>query len=220
MIAKELISSKITALNGNDTGQIALNRMKKHQIFHLPVVCKQKLKALISDKDIYKLNFIEEQFSNYSLPLIDAYITENQHIYEVLNLFLEKKVSLIPVLNSEKKYVGAISIYDLLRKFSDVVASKQPGAVIVLKTGVNNYSLTEIANIVESNNTRVLSVHVGTPNNNEIEITLKLNSSEISGIIQTFERYDYHISAYYSGSMVWEELLKNRVESLQYFMDI
>ena len=72
------------------------------------------------------------------------------------------------------------------------------GGVIVLEMNKNDYSLTEIASIVESNNTKILSSYIiSKPDSTDIEVTIKLNKQDITTIIKDFERREYHVSASY-----------------------
>ena len=83
----------------------------------------------------------------------------------------------------------------------------------------HDYSLTEIASIIESNNTKILSSYViSKPNSTNIEITLKLNKTNINSIIKDFERHDYIIQASYKEEDSDKDF-KDRYESLMRFLN-
>ena len=60
----------------------------------------------------------------------------------------------------------------------------------------NDYSMTEIANIIESNDTKILSSYViSKKDSTEMELTIKLNKTDISSVIRDLERYEYNVKA-------------------------
>jgi predicted transcriptional regulator len=221
MLAKDLISDVIPSLRTSDSGQKALYWMDIFRISHLPIVNNVDFLGLISDKDIYDNNMAEEPIGNHQLSLFSPFVTLNQHIYEVMELASELQLSVVPVLDLENKYMGVITLTDLLHYFADVSALKQPGGIIVLDLNANDYSLTQIAQIVESNDAKVLSAYVTSPTNStKMEITLKINRKELTSILQTFIRYDYVIKASFMDDNDLNSLYENRYDSFMKYLSI
>ncbi len=78
--------------------------------------------------------------------------------------------------------------------------------------------ITQIAQIVESNNARILSSYImSSPDSTKLEVTLKINQIELGSIIRTFERYDYVIKASFQRSEVDDDI-QTRYESLMKFL--
>ncbi len=221
MLAKDLISDVVPALKTSDSGQKALYWMDIFRISHLPIVNNEEFLGLISDKDIYDLNMAEEPIGNHSLSLFSPYVTYDQHIYEVIELASELNLTIIPVLDEKNKYQGVITLIDLLHYFADFSALRQPGGIIVLDLNENDYSLSEIAQIVESNDAKILSVYVTShPNSMKMEITLKINRKELTSIIQTFNRYNYTIKASFMDENDMNSLYENRFDSFMKYLSI
>jgi CBS domain-containing protein len=121
-----------------------------------------------------------------------------QHIYEVIEIASRLKLTVIPVLDENKNFMGMIGQSDLLGHFASLTAAGEQGGIIVLEMNHLDYSLSQISQIVEGNNARVLSLYIkNTEDSNRIEVTIKTNTTDLTSILQTFERYDYHIKAYY-----------------------
>ena len=193
MLAKNLMSDVVPALKTSDTGHQALSWMDIFRISHLPIVNEREFLGLISDKDIYDLNTVEEPIGNHSLSLFSPYIFTDQHIYEVIELASRLKLSVIPVLDRESNYQGLITIGDLVEHFADLSALKHPGGILVLEVNQNDYSLTEISQIVESNDAKILSLYLSSSESTTLmDITLKINRTDLSSVIRTFERYEYN----------------------------
>ncbi len=221
MLAKELISEVIPALRLTDNGQKALNWMEIFRISHLPVVDNHEYVGLISDKSIYDLNLNEKLMADCNEGLLQPHVHENQHIYEVVALISSLKISVVPVLDLKHVYLGVITVADLAQKFSDLVAVSEPGGVIVLELNPIDYSLAQIAQIVEGNDAKILSLYVSKPGDSkEIDVTLKVNIIDLTPIIQTFVRYDYVIKAVFMDDSILKHMYDDRFELLMKYLNI
>ncbi|MEJ6795123.1 MAG: acetoin utilization protein acuB, partial [Flavobacteriales bacterium] len=103
---------------------------------------------------------------------------------------------------------------------TDMKSVKAPGGVLVLEMPERDYSLTEIARLVEENDAKILSASITSSVSQEYsEVTLKINRQDLSAIIQTFERYDYTIKASYQKQR-FSDSLQNRYEELMKYLNI
>ena len=154
---------------------------------------------------------MHKKISKVSLPKLN----------EVMELASELQLSVIPVLDDNNHYLGAISLTDLLHYFADVSSLKQPGGIIVLELNTNDYSLSQIAQIVESNDAKILSLYITSPlNSTKLEITLKINRKDLTSIIQTLIRYDYIIKASFMDENDLNSLYENRYDSFLKYLSI
>ena len=221
MIAQNLLSDVVPPLRLTDTGQKALNWMEIFRISHLPVVDGKRLVGLISDKIIYDLNIIDKPVGDYSDHLLSPHIHTNQHIYEAFLTISSLKLSVIPVLDLYDQYCGVITVFDLAQKFADLVAVQEPGGVIVLELNSIDYSLSQIAQIVEGNDAKILSFYISPEvESKRMTVTLKINVVDLSAIIQTFVRYDYNIIAVYMDDSAINSMYDDRLDQLMKFMNI
>ena len=220
MFAIKYISDVIPALKNSDTGVNALNWMEVYRISHLPVVSNEKFIGVLSDAEIYDLNKADEQIASYTLQLQNIYIKENQHVYEALRLMFQNNLSIIPVVDDELKYLGVISYRELMEALNDIINLQNPGGLLVLEMPVQNYSLVEVSQIVESNNARILSSYVSSSDSITALLTLKINSEDLSAIIQTFERYDYYIKYSFNTNDLSESITRERYESLMNYLNV
>jgi CBS domain-containing protein len=221
MHAKDLISDLVPCLRTSDTGLQALNWMEIFRISHLPIVNDKEFLGLISDSDIYDLNMAEESIGNHKLSLFSPFVTDTQHIYEVIQLVAQLKISVIPVLNDKKEYLGLITLHDLLQGFAKLTAVDKHGAIIVLEMNINDYSLSEISQIVESEDIKILSLYVSdAENSTKIDVTIKINSTDATRIIQSFNRYNYTIKASYMEDNDLNTLYQNRFDEFMRYLNI
>ena len=220
MTAKDLISNSVIPLKTSDTGQYALESMDDYKISHLPIVNAESLLGLISETDILSLNDTSEPIGNHKLSLYRPFIEENQHVFDVIKIFADLKVSLLPVLDKKDNYIGSITLLDLVQNIANFTAVQNPGGIIVLEVNNNDYSLSEISQIIESNDAKVLSLYVTTyPDSIKMDIHIKINKIDIGAVLQTFNRYNYMVKASYSEREDMDNLL-TRYELLMNYLNI
>jgi acetoin utilization protein AcuB len=220
MIAKDLISESIPALKTSDTGQTALNWMEMFRISHMPIVNNLDFLGLISDADIYDMNQPDEAIGNHSLALMKPYVTEDQHIFEVIGIASRLKLSIVPVLDTKNHYKGVINATDLMRSIAGLSSLDQPGGILVLELIERDYSLSQIAQIVESNNAKILSMYINSLSDSTmLEVTLKLNTSELTSIIRTFERYNYDIKTWVTNNDSMDRFYSERFDLLMRYLN-
>lgn len=220
MIAKELISDNIPPIKPDDTGVKALKWMEEFKVSHLPVVDGRTFLGLISDDDILDMENAETTIAGIADFYDKVFINENKHYYDALKVISDDHLSILPVLNDEGLYVGAISVNNIVEKLSNVAAVNEPGSILILEIRSHDYSLAQIAQIVESNDARILSVHIASNYEGTLDVTLKINRPEINGVIQTFQRYGYVIKSNFQINNFYQDDLKNRFESLMNYLKL
>lgn len=221
MQAEKLISDVIPSVKSSEKGQKVLNWMDVFRVSHIPVVDDSKYLGLISDKLIYDLNLLEEPISKELDKLDTSHSHKGQHIFEVAVVMYKLKLSVLPVLDTDHYYLGAITLYDLARRFANLFSLQEIGGVIVLEMNMNDYSLVQIIQIVEDNGVKVLSSFLDRkPGTNYLDVILKLDKEELSPVIQAFMRYDYNVKAVYLDHSMLNDLYNDRYEQFMKFMNI
>jgi len=219
MLANSLITNGIVPLKTSETGEEALGLMSEFNLSHYPIVNNEQLLGLISDEDIIGNN-IEEPIGSYSLSLSKAYVRSNDHVYEVLRLLGESKLTIIPVVDKEDKYLGIITQNDLLNYFADSGSFIEPGSILVLEVPKRDYSMAEISQIVESEDGVILSSFITTNlDESVVDVTLKINKHQIAPIIANFERYSYKIKFTMQEDEIFDAA-KERYDSLMSYLNV
>lgn len=219
MIADELISNEILPLRTSDTGEEALSLMHEFNVQHLPIVNNEQLLGLISEDDILNHD-IGEPLGTFGLSIHRPFVRKRNHIYEIMRLMAEYQLSLIPVVGEDNRYIGLVSLEELLNYFARTASFTEPGGIIVLELNKRDYMLSEISRIVESENAAVLSAFVTSSiHNAKIEVTIKVNVQHIQALIATFERYNYQIKASFH-EIEYMDALKDRYDSLINYLNI
>ncbi len=221
MLAENLISDVVPSVKSSENGQKALNWMDLFRVSHIPVVDESKYLGLVSDVLIYDLNLLEEPIEKELDKLDTTHAHKDQHIFEVAMVMYKLKISVLPVLDADHYYLGAITLYDLARRFSHLFSLQEIGGVIVLEMNVNDYSLVQISQIVENNGGKVLSSFLDRkPGISNLDVILKLDKEELSPIIQAFTRFGYNIKDVYLDNSMLNDLYDDRYDQFMKYMNI
>ncbi len=220
MLAIELVSNALPPVRTSDTIQQVIDRMTEFKVRHLPIVNEEQFLGLIAEEDLIEPSDYQLPIGGILLSLVNPYVVETQHIYDVIRLFYEQQLTLVPVLDSKNNYLGAISINTMNEYFARLTSVAEPGGIIVLEIGIRNNSLAQMAQIVESDNAQVLSSYIRSfPDSTRMEVTLKINKQDISGIVASFMRYDYTVKATFNYTAV-DDGSMNRYDSFMNYLNL
>ena len=223
MIAENLITESVPTVTLQEVGSKVLTLMEIFRVSHLPVVVGKEYFGVISDKDIYDAENLDEKIERYITPiLLQPHVHANQHIFEVVGVALGCGVSIVPVLAEDHSYLGSITRNDLAFRLTELFSCNEPGGIIVLELTEINYSLSQISQIIEGNDARILSlyIHKPSPFSKELDVTIKVNVVDLSGIIQTFARYDYLIKATYMDQSQIKGLFDDRYDQFMRYINV
>lgn len=219
MIAKDLIEVEIAPLRTSDSAVEALSLMDEFRVSHLPIVNEDELLGLLSEEDIYEMTDLEAPIGSLKLNLNKVFVYHYQFLFDVLKLMTSMKLTLLPVVDQKERYLGSINLVKLTHRFGSLLAVDQPGGVIILEMNENDYYASQIAQIVESDDAKILSLLINAlADSTKIEVILKINKMDLRPIIATFERYGYQISASIFDSK--ENELDERFDLLMKYIDI
>ena len=221
MIASELIIEKIPALQVNETCEQALDWMNEFKVSHLPLVKGGFLLGIVNEAELLQQEDKSYSIEESDLSMLNASVFDYQHILNVMKIMSDNNISIIPIIDRENNYLGATSLSHLMKLTGNSTSIQESGGVIVLEIAEREYSLSEIAQIVESNNARILSMYITSSEDSvKMEVTLKINKSDLGAILQTFGRYNYTIVETHQKENEEKEILENRYNHLMRMLDL
>jgi acetoin utilization protein AcuB len=214
--AQRLIKTDIPTLSRGDDPIRALGLMDEFRVVHLPVVENGKFLGVVSETSLLASNGSTgiEFFSSENL--LDVSVTPEEHVLDVLRVAGEHHVSIIPIIEKDRSFKGVVLLEDLVESLSTMQGANKPGGIIVLEMAENDYSLQQIARIVEENDAKILSLSVNPGEMGKIEVNLKINEPDLNAILQSFARFGYRIQGSYQEPEYTEDLKKRYDELMRY----
>ena len=221
MIAEELINQMIPPLKMSDPAKKAIIWMEELRCNQLPVIRDNKFQGLISEEIILENDNLEVTIESFDLIAKKCYVSKDQHFFEIIKKAAEHDVQLVGVEDSNREYFGVITVHDTITSFAQTSAVQAPGGLLILSKNANDYSLAEIARLVESNNAKILSSSLKEDelDNSKIKLTIKINQIDLTHIIATLERFEYKIIAKYQETGQIDDQ-KERFDILMKYLDI
>lgn len=161
----------------------------------------------------------DKPIKDFIYSLEDFFVRDTTLWLDVLEAFAVNNANIMPVLNASNHYLGYYELNDIIGLFNESPFFSEAGGIVVIEKGINDYSFSEISQIVESNDGKLLGAFISNMNTDLVQITLKIGQTGLNDIIQTFRRYSYNvISGHEEDSYV--ESLKERSNYLKKYLDI
>ena len=186
------ITTDFKAIDSQDTIATVKDFFDDLTFSHFPVVEEGIYIGSISSEDIETFDN-DKKVIDYKYTLASFFTRTDSIWLEVLEVFAKNHTNLIPVLDENNSYIGYYEIDDIMSFFHQTPFLKEQGRIIKVKKGVLDYSMSQITQIVESNNGKLLGLFISESDVDSIEVTMKISLGAINEIVQTFRRYNYEI---------------------------
>lgn len=220
MNSQKLIANEISPVSTEDRGSTVLSLMSEFRLSHLPVVDNHTLLGLVSEDDIYNMNDENNKIETIINTLSAHQMTTENDVFEIIQQLDKNDITLLPLV-SESKYIGSVTEASIVKALATIIAVKEGGSLIILEIKKEDYQMSEISQIIESNNAKILSSYISNTHNNEkISVSLKLNIDNLDAIKQTFKRYNYVVSAHYQPTdSKTDSTLSDRYDGLMRYLN-
>jgi CBS domain-containing protein len=220
MKAIELVNNDVPPIRSDEPVKKAISWMEEFKVNHLPVVENGVFQGILSEEMVLDHNDSNSLINEFSFIGKQQLVSKNAHLYRVMFMLANHKLSIVPVCDENRKFIGAISGLHLVNVLSRQTGFNQPGAIIVLQMNSLDYQMSQIAQIIESNNAKILGFYTETfEDNNQLRVTVKLNQSKMGPILQTFSRYDYNIDEVYIDDQMENEF-QSRYDHLMNYLSL
>ncbi|MBU2940033.1 CBS domain-containing protein [Lacinutrix sp. C3R15] len=147
------------------------------------------------------------------------FVREDTNWLDTLEAFAQNATNIMPILNKKNNYIGYYELKDIISLFNETPFFSEAGAILIIEKGLTDYSFSEISQIVESNNGKLLGAFVSKIENDIAEITLKIGNTGLNDIMQTFRRYSYNVVSGHEEDSYMESL-KERSDYLNKYLNM
>ncbi|WP_241693964.1 CBS domain-containing protein [Capnocytophaga canis] len=212
------LQTKLPIITPHSTVKEVVAVMDSFQVSHVPILNASHFIGMLPLEAI-EIASHDEQISDFLYDLDTFFIKETAKWEEAMELFAKYDTNILPVLDGQNQYIGYYLLQDLMGFFSEMPFLKEKGSFVVLEKDQERYSFSEIAQIVESHQGRMLGILISNTYSNRVQITLKIISDSISEILQTFRRYEYAILLEKEDDLYLQEL-KGKTDYFEKYLNI
>ncbi|HVZ25962.1 MAG TPA: CBS domain-containing protein [Sediminibacterium sp.] len=219
MLTGQLSHTGFPTVGLSDKTGLALQLMEEYDVQHIPVVADDKLLGLLGKDDLLDA---DEQMplAGMETALLPVSVKSEAHITLAVKLMASNDLSLLPVTNEQGEYSGVITTTSLIQAVSRYLGNEEPGGIIVLETDKRHYYFGEISRLVETHDAFITQLNTyPDTERGTVTIALKINRTEISDIIASFQRYEYQV-LYYFGEEAYDNELKENYRHLLSYLNI
>lgn len=194
--------------------------MEENNLSQLPLIVDEHYMALIQENDVLDWEKPDAALSLADFLTYHPAVYASGHPYDALRIAHSQNLSVIPVIDNENKYIGAITRDTLLTYVAENSGIDNPGGIIVLEVSPRDYSLTEIARICENEDVLIISsqLHTIMPSG-MLEVTLKTNRTDLQGITSSLERHNFKVREVF-GELANKEDMEDRYKQLMNYLNM
>ena len=218
MQIQKLIVANLPVFKVGDSLKEVVQFFKSTTFSHIAVVENNVFVGVLGENDLENFG-TDHTIADFRYTLDTFFVRKDTGWLDVLEAFARNEANLLPVLGENGEVLGYYDFTSVVHVFIDTPFFTEPGGILVVAKGIRDYSFSEIAQIVEGNNARILGAFITDLRNDLIQITLKINSTSLNEIIQSFRRYNYNILFGNTDDQFMEEL-KRRSDYLDKYLNV
>lgn len=185
---------------------------------HIPVKNEDIYIGCLSETDVHCFES-DKIVQDYNYALEGYFVRESTAWLDILEAFAQNSTNIMPVLKDDNTYLGYYELNDMINLFNDTPFFAEPGGILIVEKGLSDHSFSEITQIVESNNGKLLGCFISKIENDVVQVTLKIGNTGLNDIIQTFRRYSYNIVSGHEEDS-FSANLKERSDYLKKYLNI
>lgn len=202
----------------DDTVAEALVEMAETHLSHLPVVTAAgALDGVVAEAALRVWPHPDSPLSDLpAAPPIT--VAPDTHVFDAAHLLRQHDLTMLPVVAPDGVYHGLVVRGDVFAQLAHMLATEEPGAIVVLDVARRDFSLGQLAHLVEQNGVRILSVSTeDDPGAGRVRVTLKLSVSDTARVRHLMEHHDYTVVAVFDEA---DDDLQERAEAFLRYLDV
>lgn len=214
----EYINNDYKPIDSNETIEKVQDFFIEISFSHFPVLENGVFVGCIASEDVETFE-AQKKLSDYRFTLEGFFVRTSMNWLDVLEVFARNNANIVPILDETNKYIGYYEVTDIIKFLNGTPFLKELGGIIIVEKSINDYSMSQITQIVESNNGKLLGVFISEATNEKIQITIKITLGSMNEIIQSFRRFNYEIISEHNEDN-YLNVLKERSEYLDKYLNM
>jgi predicted transcriptional regulator len=214
----QYILNDVTPLTVNDAVKEAQQVFNQLTFSHIPITDNGVYIGCLSETDTHCFD-ADKEINECRYALEQFFVRKQTNWIDVLEAFAQNSANIMPILNEKNDYIGYYELNDIISVFNDTPFLHELGSVLIVEKGIKDYSFSEISQIVESNNGRLLGAFISKVERDVVQVTMKLNNAALNEVVQSFRRYSYNIVSEFAEDTYMQNL-KERSEYLDKYLNI
>lgn len=213
-----LLQNQIPIVDSHTTVATLLNYLEKNNFSHFPVIENELWIGNISTENLV---LESENTLLENLKMNFQYFSSEKSTYWTLlwENFMHNNSNIVPVIDKNRKLLGVYRKKDFLDFWDNIPSFTEKGTTIIIQKSISEYSFSQICQIIESNNAKLLSIFIISFENNSCNILVKTNGLNNTEIIQDLRRFDYEIISKHLEDSFQNKISDNS-EYLQKYLNI
>ncbi|MDR1368900.1 MAG: CBS domain-containing protein [Dysgonamonadaceae bacterium] len=219
MLSKDFLTKQVPVLKPEDSGSFSLSQMEDYKLKHLPVVSEGKYIFLLSEKDIFLMENVDDPIENISIyaPLVNG----KAPVPEVLLVMSKENLTVLPVVSEDGTYIGVITLSILIEKMAEATQAASHGALIAIEINSHDYNLSQLSHLIESNNAKILSLlSYPIEATSKLTVLVRIDLEDASPVLRSLERFNYRVLYYSQREGLADDVMQRRLDELMYYLEM
>lgn len=172
MLVKDWMSKEVISVDVNDSMMDAIKLIKENDILMLPVMKKDKLVGIVTDRDlkrasasdattleVHELLYLISDIKVKEIMTKDPItVPVDYTVEETAEVLLDNKISGVPVMDDQGQIVGIITQADLFRALMALTGLAKIGIQFAFQVEDRPGSIKEVADIIRKYGGRMVSI--------------------------------------------------------------
>jgi predicted transcriptional regulator len=221
MLIKNILTLEIPCISPTDNGDKVLSIMETNLVSDLPVIEENKLVGIISMQQIFDYALFTKEIIKIKKPLSKVFIFENQHIFDAIKMLHTNEISVLPVVDENENYLGLVTYKTVIEALAKIICIKEEGYHLKITVSANGFSATEISNLIEKNDAKILSLYVDDCESiSQLDIYTKIFTRDIEAVLQSLERFNYEVLIINNQKNDYDTLYEERYDNFLKFINV
>ena len=216
-----LIDNTVEVLTPEMTGDQALKIMGDSYSAVLPMIdADNKLQAMVTEDHILSFD-LELKLQEMNIPQVFPALNVKNHFTDAIRILGQTKLRVIPIVDEKLYYKGSVTAISVMEFLYDSGSVDDRGASILIEMKHRDYSMSELARLVESEQAKILSSFIFSDASSDVlQLSLRLSTGDTKHVVATLERFGYKVFDFSLEAEQRDDRLRDRIDSFLSYLHI